>query len=64
MISLSSTASRLALGPTQPHIQCVLEALSLEVKQPGCETDCSSPSTAEIKNEWSYTSTSPYAFMA
>jgi hypothetical protein len=32
---------------------------SLGVKRPGCETDHSSPSSAEVKNEWSYTSTPP-----
>jgi hypothetical protein len=34
-------------------------ALSLGVKQPGREADHSPPSSAEIKNEWSYTSTPP-----
>jgi hypothetical protein len=43
------TASRTALGPTQPPIQWVLGALSLEVKRPGCEADHSSPSSAEVK---------------
>jgi hypothetical protein len=33
-------------------------------KRPGRETDHSSPSSAEIKYAWSYTSTSPYVFMA
>jgi hypothetical protein len=33
------------------------------VKQPGSETDHSSPSSAEAKSEWSYISTSPYTFM-
>jgi hypothetical protein len=46
-----------ALGPTQPPIQWVLGALSLGVKQPGCEADNSPPSSAEGKNTWSYTST-------
>jgi hypothetical protein len=31
--------------------------VSLGVKRPGRETDYSPPSTAEIKNAWSYTST-------
>jgi len=35
-----------------------LGAPSLGVKQPGCETDHSPPSNAEVKkNAWSYTST-------
>jgi len=37
---------------------------SLGVMQPGREADHSPPSTAEIKNAWSYTSTLQYAFMA
>jgi hypothetical protein len=39
-------------------------ALSLRVKRPGCETDHSPPSSDEVKNEWSYTSTPQYASMA
>jgi hypothetical protein len=34
------------------------------VKQLGREADHSSPSSAEVKNAWSYTSTPQYAFMA
>jgi hypothetical protein len=34
------------------------------VKQPGCEADHSLPSSAEVKNSWSYTSTPQCAFMA
>jgi hypothetical protein len=29
------------------------------IKRPGCEADHSSPSSAEVKNAWSYTSTPP-----
>jgi hypothetical protein len=36
----------------------------LGVKQTGHEADCSPPSSAEINNEWSYTSTPPYVFIA
>jgi hypothetical protein len=36
--------------------------LSPEVKRPKYEADSSSPSTAEVKNTWSYTSTPPYVF--
>jgi hypothetical protein len=32
-------------------------ALSLQVKRPGREADYSPPSSPEVKNEWSYTST-------
>jgi hypothetical protein len=53
-----TTASRTALGPTQPSIQWVPGALSLGIKRPGREADHSPPSSAEV-NEWSYTSTPP-----
>jgi hypothetical protein len=56
--------SRTALAPTQLPIQWVPEALSLRVKRPGREADHLPPSGAEVKNEWSYTSTPQYAFMA
>jgi hypothetical protein len=39
-------------------------ALSLGVTQPGREADHSPPSSAEVKDAWSYTSTPQYAFMA
>jgi hypothetical protein len=57
--TLMTTTSRTTLGPTQPPIQWVPEALSLGVKRPGIEADHSPPSSAEVKNEWSYTSTPP-----
>jgi hypothetical protein len=56
--------SRPALGPTQPPIQWVPGALSLGVKRPGREADHSLPSSAEIKDAWSYTSTPQYVFLA
>jgi hypothetical protein len=62
-VFLFTTASRMALGPTQPPIQWVPEAVSLEVKRPGRETDHSPTSRAEIKNAWSYTSIPQYAFV-
>jgi hypothetical protein len=46
---LFTTASRTALGPTQPPIQWVQWALSLGVKRPGREADHSPPSSAEVK---------------
>jgi hypothetical protein len=59
-ILLYSTASRPALGLTQP-IPWVLGVLSSEAKRPGREADHSPPSTAEIKM-WSDTFTPPYVF--
>jgi hypothetical protein len=50
-IFLFTTASRTALGPTQPPIQLIPVALSLGVKRPGLEADHSHPSSAEVK-EW------------
>jgi hypothetical protein len=52
-IFLFSTSSRLALSFTQPPSQWVPG-----VKQPGHESNHSSPASAEIKNKWIYTSTS------
>jgi hypothetical protein len=48
-IFLLTTASRTALGLTQPPIQWVAGALSLGVKRPGREDDSSPPSSAEVK---------------
>jgi hypothetical protein len=45
----SLTASKTALGPTQPPIQWVPGAVSLGVKRPGHEADHSLPSSAEVK---------------
>jgi len=61
---LLAIASRLALGPTQPPIQCVPRALSVGLKWPGYETDRSPPSSAEVQNAWSIPSLPQYAFMA
>jgi hypothetical protein len=63
-IFLFTTASRTALGPTQPPIHWLSGALSLGVKRLGCEADHSPPSSAYVKNAWSYTSTPQYVFMA
>jgi hypothetical protein len=62
--SLFTTASRTALGPTQLPIQWVPWVLSLGVKRPGRKADHSLPSSDEVKNARSYTSTPQYAFMA
>jgi hypothetical protein len=61
-IFLFTTASRMALGPTQPPVQWVPGTLSLGVKQPGREAYHSPPSSAEVKHAWSYTSTPPIRF--
>jgi hypothetical protein len=61
---LFSTASRPALGPTQPPIQWVPGALSPGVKRQEREADHSPPISAEVKKMWIYTSTPSYAFMA
>jgi hypothetical protein len=45
------------MGLTESPIQWVFGCLSQEVKWPVCETDHSPPSSAEVKNVWSYTST-------
>jgi hypothetical protein len=63
-IYLLSKATRPVLGPTQPLIQRTAGALSQGVKLPGRKGDHSPPSSAEVKNEWSYNFTYPYAFMA
>jgi hypothetical protein len=49
------------------HVQIpsgVPGALSLRVKRPGREANHSSPSSAEVMNALSYSSTPPYVFMA
>jgi hypothetical protein len=51
-IFLFTTASRTALGPTQPPIQWVPAVLSLRVKRPEHEADHSPPSSADVKNTW------------
>jgi hypothetical protein len=45
---INVTASRMALGPTQPPIQWMPGALSLRVKRPGREADHSPPSSTEV----------------
>jgi hypothetical protein len=63
-IFVFTIASRTALWPTQPPIQWVPGAISLGVKRPVREADHTPPSSAEVKNAWSYTSSPQYAFMA
>jgi hypothetical protein len=52
------------LGPTQPPIPREPASISSGLKLQGREADHSTPSSAEFKNVWSYTSTPPYVFMA
>jgi len=61
---LFAIASRPALGTTQPLIQWVSQLHTPRVKRSGHEADHSPPSSAEVKNAWSYTSSPHYVFMA
>jgi len=63
-IFLFSTLSRQALGPTQPPIKRNPGVLSPWVKRQEREADYSHPSSVEVKNSWSYTSTPQYVFIA
>jgi hypothetical protein len=56
-IFLFTTAPRTALGPTQPPITRVRGARSVGVKRPGRKAYHSLPSSADVKNALSYTST-------
>jgi hypothetical protein len=59
LIFLYTTASRPALGCTQPPIQWVSGALSLGGKAAGVWSWLSPPYSAKLKDAWSYTSTPP-----
>jgi hypothetical protein len=56
-IFLFATASKPPLGPTQPLIQSVPETLIPGVKRLRREVEHLPPSSAEVKNAWTYTST-------
>jgi hypothetical protein len=60
---LAIAVSRAALGSTQPPIQWVPDALSLNIKRSGVKLTHSPPCSAEVKNVWSYTSIPLYVFM-
>jgi hypothetical protein len=60
---LFATGSRLAVGPTQSPIQWVSGAVSARLKWLGNEADTLSPSSAEVRNAWSYASIPLYVFM-
>ena len=57
-IFLISKTSQMVLQPTQPPIHGY-HGSSSGVKQPGHAVDHSPPSSTEVKNKWSYTSTPP-----
>jgi hypothetical protein len=59
-----SLSCRVVLGPTQLPVQWVQGAYSSVVKRPGREADHSTPTGAEVKNMWIYTSTPPHVFVA
>ena len=59
VISCSKSMLGLALGPTQPPVQWVQGVLSTEVKWARCEPAQLHPSSAKVKNRWSYTSFPP-----
>jgi len=54
-----ATASIPTLGPIQLPVKWVSGAFSLGVKWSVREVDHSPPSSAEVKNGWSYISTPP-----
>jgi hypothetical protein len=56
---LFSTYPRPVVGPTQARIQWVSG-----VKRQGRAADHSSPTSAEVKKTWIYTSTPPYGLSA
>jgi len=53
-----SSPVQTGLGPTQPPVQWV-PVLYRGKERPGHDADPSPPSSAVVKKEWSYTSTSP-----
>jgi hypothetical protein len=61
--SSSPKPTRQSLGPNQPPAQWVLEILP-RGRAAGLEVEDSPPSSVDVKNKWSYTSTPLYAFMA
>jgi len=61
-IVLFATLSKPAVGPTQPPLQLVPGGSG--VKRPRSESDHTPTSSAKTNDEWSYTSTPQYVFMA
>ena len=58
-LCFSPETSKMVLAPIQPLIRQVPVLHSPEVKQTGRKADHSTPSTSEVKNEWTYTSIPP-----
>jgi hypothetical protein len=56
--------SRAAVGPKEAPSQCLRYPPFPAVTWPPREVDYSPPSSSEVKNVWSYTSTISYALMA
>jgi hypothetical protein len=65
-VFLFATPSRLARGSTTASyaMENGERGISLEIKRLGCEADHSPPSSAKVKNAWSYNSTPPFIFKA
>jgi hypothetical protein len=61
-ICVFSKTSWRAVGPKQHYVQKGPEFFP-GVRQPGSGFDHLSPFSAEVKNEWSYTSTSPHIYI-
>jgi hypothetical protein len=61
---LFSETSKPAMGTVQRPTQCLCGLFPPGLKRLGCEATHFLPCNAEEKNEWSYTYTVPYAFMA
>jgi hypothetical protein len=61
---LFATASSPALEPIRPPMQRGPGDLFAGVKWSGREANYSPPSSAEVRNMWSYTTISTYVFMA
>jgi hypothetical protein len=59
MGTMKNVYSILVLGPIQPPVRWVPRALSVGVKRSVREADHSLPSSAEVKNAWSYTCIPP-----
>jgi len=62
--SQSSGSVQTGSGAHPPSYPMDTGTLSPGVKRPGLEADHLPPSSAEVKNRWSYTSTPPYVLMA
>jgi hypothetical protein len=59
-----ATAFRPALGPIKPPIQWVPGGSYLGIKGPGPKANQLPPSSEDVKNDWSYASSSQHLLMA